>query len=66
MIKGGLKLIHYLGYDKGYSDSYEFYDLRKDPDELSDLNLSDRQAGPDLKRELTAKLEQVNSCYRHT
>lgn len=65
MIKDQYKLIHYLGYDSGYNDLYELYDLENDPEELNDLYDSGSGVSVDLQSELTAKLEEVNRPYQH-
>lgn len=63
MIRDQYKLIHYVGYDQGYEDKYELYDIGQDPEELNDLS-SDPTVASDLERALTAKLDEVNRPYQ--
>jgi len=60
ILRGNYKLIHYLGY-KNYSDNYEFYDLKNDPEELRDLGL-DHPVAKELRLDLDAKLADVNKA----
>lgn len=62
MVRDQYKLIYYRGYDQGYDDRIEFYDIGQDPEELDDLAGSSMAA--DLQRDLMAKLEQVNRPYQ--
>lgn len=64
MRKGPYKLIHYLGYGKGYNDAYELYNLENDPEEMNDIHASD-PAAAQLKQELLDNLSKANSHYQH-
>lgn len=66
MIKDEFKLIHYRGYDKGYTDAFELYNLEQDPEELTDLYSSNRSVAVELQNELLAKLDEVNQPYQRT
>ncbi len=46
LIKGDYKLIHTIGYRQPYTDRYELYDLKNDPEELNDIynSFSDAEA----------------------
>ncbi len=63
MIKDQYKVIYYRGYEAGYDNLYELYDLQNDPEELNDLNDSNSGIAAALQSELTAKLEEVNRPY---
>lgn len=62
MVKGDYKLIYYTGYEK--EDSFEFYDLEQDYEELVDLYSSQPSALKIMKDELLEKLDSVNAKYR--
>jgi arylsulfatase A-like enzyme len=62
MIKGDYKLIYYVGYE-GHDGVFELYDLAKDPEELNDLYESRKSIADALKREMLAKIEDVNAPY---
>lgn len=55
--KGSHKLIHYIGYQGGFSDITELYDLSRDPEELHDLS----NAEPARKAELLDELLEAKS-----
>jgi arylsulfatase A-like enzyme len=61
LIRGSHKLVHYMGY-KNSRDSYEFYNLENDPEELTNRYPEDR-AAKDLQAELDQKLEEVNQPF---
>ncbi len=63
MRKGPYKLIHYMGYEKGFSDTYELYNLDNDPEEMTDLYQSEPVLAAQLKDELLSKLNESNSHY---
>jgi arylsulfatase A-like enzyme len=64
MVKGEYKLIHYLGYGSAVDNSFELFDLKNDPEELTDLHTSNPGLAADLQTELTGKLREVNRPYR--
>jgi arylsulfatase A-like enzyme len=55
MLKGPLKLVHYLGY-RYYKDDYELYDLSQDPGELNN-RVDDHPDARELVQELAEKLK---------
>jgi arylsulfatase A-like enzyme len=57
LIKGDHKLIHYIGYERGFTDVTELYNVSRDPEELH--NLSD--AEPAIKAELLDELLEEKS-----
>jgi arylsulfatase A-like enzyme len=61
LIRGGHKLVHYMGY-KNSRDSYEFYNLENDPEELTN-RYPEHRAAKDLQAELDQKLEEVNQPF---
>lgn len=65
MIKGPKKLIYYRGYP-GYEDSFEFYDLQNDMEELDDLFNKDKLTASIMKDELLEALAAANNSLRET
>lgn len=61
IIKGQYKLISFRGYTPKVS--YEFYDLKQDPEELVDLYRPDHSIAQELRAELEKKLDEVNQPY---
>ena len=57
LIKDSQKLIYYTGYRKR-PDVFELYELQNDPEEMSDLMLTDPSAGKLLRQELLDTFEQ--------
>lgn len=66
MIKNDYKLIHYRGYEKGYTGTFELYNLKQDPEELTNLYSPNASTGNELQNELLAKMDQVNKPYQRT
>ncbi len=64
MVKDQYKLIHYLGYGGAYDDAFELYDLKNDPEELTDLYSSNQGLAAGLQKELVAKLQEANRPYQ--
>ncbi|HZQ05482.1 MAG TPA: sulfatase [Anaerolineae bacterium] len=64
MIKDNYKVIHYRGYDKGYQNVFEVYDLDQDPQELTDLHSIKPETSSELEHEMIAKLDEVNRPYQ--
>ncbi|MBE0672140.1 MAG: sulfatase-like hydrolase/transferase [Anaerolineales bacterium] len=62
MIKGNYKLIYYKGFES--EDSFEFYDLENDYEELNDLYPAQPVTLKAIKDELLEKLDSVNAKYR--
>jgi arylsulfatase A-like enzyme len=63
MRKGNLKLIYYTGYEA--KDSFEFYDLDGDKEELQDLFPDMPLAFKRMKEELLETLDRVNKPFEH-
>jgi arylsulfatase A-like enzyme len=61
LIRGKYKLVRYLGY-KNSRDTYEFYNLDNDPEELTN-RYPDHPAAKDLQAELDQKLEETNRLF---
>ena len=59
MIKAQYKLIYTFGYS-GYPETYELYDLERDPEELNNLYNPSGPVSVNMKDELLAKLTAVN------
>jgi arylsulfatase A-like enzyme len=64
MVKGDYKLIYYTGYEA--EDSFEFYNLADDYEELNDLYPSQPAVLKIMKDELIEKLNSVNAKYRRS
>jgi arylsulfatase A-like enzyme len=62
LMKGDFKLIHYFGF-KDFSDVYELYDLKKDPEEMENLYNRRTDLAAELKSELLAKLDEENHKF---
>jgi arylsulfatase A-like enzyme len=62
MIKGDYKLIYYVGYE-GFDGVFELYDLKNDPEELSDLYSSLKSTASELENELLSRIREVNEPY---
>lgn len=58
LIKGKLKLIHYLGYEEDIQD--ELYDLENDPEELENLFDEKNIISMEMLNELSEKIDEVN------
>lgn len=62
MRKGDYKMIYYTGFEA--QDTFEFYDILNDPEELQDLYPSLPQAAKVMREELLDKLSDVNAPYK--
>ncbi len=62
MLKGPLKLVHYMGY-RYYKDEYELYDLSQDPDELNN-RADDHPDAKDLVQELAQSQQQAEAWLK--
>jgi arylsulfatase A-like enzyme len=62
MLKGDYKLIYYVGYED-HDGVFELYDLKNDPEELSDLYPSLSSTASELGNELLSKIREVNQPY---
>jgi arylsulfatase A-like enzyme len=64
MFKGQYKFIQYIGYrEPKYTDAYELYDLKNDPEELNDLYSSGQAIVQELQAEMEEKIYQVNEPF---
>jgi len=54
-------LIYFRGYG---GDSYEFYNLKEDPEELVDLYHANHSVAQELQVELEKKLAEADRPYR--
>ena len=61
MRKGGQKMIYYTGYEG--EDSFEFYDLENDLEELNDLYPENPSTAKVMKEELLDTLSRVNKPF---
>jgi arylsulfatase A-like enzyme len=59
LIKDTHKIVSYKGYE-GLEDTYEVYDLERDPEEMEDIYQTGSIVGKQLKDELDQKLSEVN------
>jgi arylsulfatase A-like enzyme len=64
MRKGPYKLIHYMGYGKGYADAYELYNLEDDLEEMNNLRTSEAVIASQMKAELLEALNEANSRFK--
>lgn len=62
MLKDGYKMIYYVGYSR-YPDGFELYNLRADPEELTDLFETEPAVAAEMKRELLDSLADANRPY---
>jgi arylsulfatase A-like enzyme len=63
LIKGNLKLIHYIGYPK-YADKFELFDLADDPEEKKDLMPLNPAGASRLTDELLTLLDEADRPFR--
>lgn len=65
MIKGRYKIHAYFGYDALPSEEtlYEVYDLKNDPEELSNLYSTEDSVSQELQKELDEKLKYINEPF---
>ena len=63
--KGDYKLMYFFGYDElgAGGERIELYNIKDDPEELTDLYETEKEIGQELLNELKAKLEEVNAPY---
>jgi arylsulfatase A-like enzyme len=59
MIKGDFKIIHYIGYEDGFTNVTELYDIVRDPEEMNDLTTSHAGLKDRLLDELLAEKERA-------
>ncbi len=63
MRKRQYKLFAYLGYEKGYDNFFELYDLEADPEELNDLSSNAEAVLSAMKDELFTYLNEANKPF---
>ena len=63
--KGDYKLMYFFGYDELGTDGerIELYNIKDDPEELTDLYETEKEISQELLNELKAKLKEVNAPY---
>lgn len=64
LLNGQYKLVYYFGYET-IEDSFEFYDLENDPDELVDLYPAGGQQLEEMKTELLQKAAGWTEPFEH-
>ncbi len=66
IVKEHYKLQYYHGYPEmqGVDYPYELYDLKNDPEEMSDLAVSHNSTAQELLAEVKRKIDQVDAPYR--
>lgn len=65
IVKGPYKLTYYAGYEKlaGEAPLVELYNIQEDPEEIDNLNRSERQTAKALLEELLARIDSANQKY---
>ncbi len=63
MRKGQYKVIMYRGYETIGTDLFEVYDLESDPEEMNDLVFSQPELVAQLKNELLARFDDINTSH---
>lgn len=63
--KGDYKLMYFFGYKElgAGGERIELYNIKDDPEELTDLYETEKEIGQELLNELKTKLEEVNTPY---
>ena len=64
MRKRQYKLFAYLGYEKGYDNLFELYDIEADPEELNDLASKEKATLSAMKDELFTYLDEANKPFK--
>lgn len=64
MRKGSHKLISYFGYQGGFDQAFELYDLENDPQELNNLASKDLKTFSAMQSGLFAYLDEANKPFR--
>jgi len=59
LVRGSYKMTHYAGYP-GIDPPFELYDLKADPEEMSDLYSPSNDLAANMQQEILAKLKDVN------
>lgn len=62
IVRGSYKLIRYFGY-AGFPDSYELYNLERDPEEMENLYSQESAVAQALQAEMQARLDQADCSY---
>jgi len=64
MVRGDFKLHYYFGYPQTPGDGLvKLYDIKSDPEEMTDLAMFKRETTAELLNELKTKLKQVDEPY---
>ncbi len=59
LVRDNFKLTRFWGYEQIEEEIIELYDLDKDPQELDNLSLSEKEKTNELMMVLQAKLDEV-------
>lgn len=64
-VLGNYKLIYYLGYEQLGSpgERYQLFDIKSDPEELTDLSATKKETAAELLNMLKSKLREVNEPF---
>ncbi len=64
-VLGNYKLIYYLGYEQLGSpgEHYQLFDIKSDPEELTDLTATKKETAAELLNMLKSKLREVNEPF---
>ena len=64
LTKGKYKLHYYFGYkERGIDELIKLFDIEADPEELTDLSLTQKGIATELFNEIKIKLTEVNKPY---
>lgn len=65
LVKGRYKLVYFFGYPElNGAELVQLFDLESDPEELNDLQSTQKEIAAELFSELKAKLAEVDKPYR--
>ncbi len=65
MIRERYKLLYFFGYpEKGIDELVRLYDLRTDPEEMTDLSNTQPDVAEEMLRELKRRIEESDQPYR--
>jgi arylsulfatase A-like enzyme len=64
MVKGDFKIIHYIGYEDGFTGVTELYNIARDPEEMNDLASSRPGLMAELLDELLAEKASADVPFR--
>jgi arylsulfatase A-like enzyme len=64
LVRDGYKLHRYFGYDETPGDGLvKLYDIKSDPEEMTDLAVTKRETTAELLNEINLKLKEVDQPY---